>query len=79
MDTPMPFLKIGEHVFQGAIAPLIGDEVIFEVVRREQPPPIPSPSINPTNLPPQMRMTHSAPTTGQHTRPRTASSYTPWA
>lgn len=33
----MPFLKIGEHVFQGTVAPLIGDEVLFDVVRRELP------------------------------------------
>jgi hypothetical protein len=44
MDTPMPFLKIGEHVFQGTVAPLIGDEVILDVVRREyrySVPPMP--------------------------------------
>jgi hypothetical protein len=35
MDTTMPFLKIGEHVFQGTVAPLIGDEVILDVVRSE--------------------------------------------
>lgn len=33
----MPFLKIGENVFEGRVAPLIGDEVIFDVVRRESP------------------------------------------
>ncbi|KAL1413148.1 hypothetical protein Q8F55_000897 [Vanrija albida] len=33
MDTSMPFLKVGEHVFQGKVTGLIGDEVLFDVVR----------------------------------------------
>ncbi|TXT16007.1 hypothetical protein VHUM_00510 [Vanrija humicola] len=33
MDTSMPFLKVGEHVFQGKVTGLIGDEVLFEVIR----------------------------------------------
>lgn len=35
MDTPQPFLKIGDHIFVGAVTPLIGDEVVFDVIRRE--------------------------------------------
>lgn len=31
----MPFLKIGENVFEGRVSPLVGDEVVFDVVRRE--------------------------------------------
>ncbi|WOO76831.1 uncharacterized protein LOC62_01G000446 [Vanrija pseudolonga] len=33
MDTSMPFLKVGEHVFQGKVTGLIGDEVLFDVIR----------------------------------------------
>ncbi|BEJ16943.1 hypothetical protein CspHIS471_0603440 [Cutaneotrichosporon sp. HIS471] len=36
LDTPIPFLKIGENVFEGRISPLIGDEVVFDVVRQEE-------------------------------------------
>lgn len=35
MDTPLPFLRIGENIFEGRITPLVGDEVILDVVRRE--------------------------------------------
>ncbi|GMK54137.1 hypothetical protein CspeluHIS016_0107230 [Cutaneotrichosporon spelunceum] len=35
LDNPIPFLKIGENVFEGRISPLIGDEVVFDVVRQE--------------------------------------------
>lgn len=64
----MPFLKIGEHVFQGAVAPLIGDEVIFDVERRECS--LPSVGTSGADLW-QRRMTLSVHTTVQRTRRRT--------
>ena len=33
----MPFLKIGNQVYQGQVTPLIGDEVILELKRGTSP------------------------------------------
>ncbi|WVR06505.1 hypothetical protein IAU60_003536 [Kwoniella sp. DSM 27419] len=42
IDTPLPFLKIGNHIFQGECTPLIGDEVILDLVRDHENPQAPS-------------------------------------
>ncbi|EKC98137.1 hypothetical protein A1Q2_07548 [Trichosporon asahii var. asahii CBS 8904] len=39
LDTPQPFLKIGDHIFVGAVTPLIGDEVVFDVIRHDPQKP----------------------------------------
>jgi hypothetical protein len=33
LDTPVPFIKLGNQVYQGEMSPLIGDEVILGMVR----------------------------------------------
>ncbi|WWD18648.1 hypothetical protein CI109_103101 [Kwoniella shandongensis] len=38
LDTPLPFLKLGNHVFQGEVTPLIGDEVILGLERNHENP-----------------------------------------
>ncbi|RXK40032.1 hypothetical protein M231_02672 [Tremella mesenterica] len=42
MDTPLPFLKVGNQIYQGEITPLIGDEIIFTLVRDPDQPSKPS-------------------------------------
>ncbi|KAK4685126.1 hypothetical protein P7C73_g5028, partial [Tremellales sp. Uapishka_1] len=38
MDTPMPFLKVGDQVFQGEVTPLIGEDVILGLIRNQENP-----------------------------------------
>ncbi|WWC88659.1 uncharacterized protein L201_003572 [Kwoniella dendrophila CBS 6074] len=38
LDTPLPFLKVGNQVFQGQSTPLIGDEVILGLIRNSDNP-----------------------------------------
>ncbi|WVF68998.1 hypothetical protein IAT40_003772 [Kwoniella sp. CBS 6097] len=50
LDTPLPFLKIGNQIFQGEVTPLIGDEVILGLVRNHDNPQKPShPPLHTTN------------------------------
>ncbi|WVQ96513.1 hypothetical protein IAU59_003618 [Kwoniella sp. CBS 9459] len=50
LDTPLPFLKIGNQIFQGEVTPLIGDEVILGLVRNHDNPQKPShPPLHSTN------------------------------
>ncbi|WWC62778.1 uncharacterized protein I303_105375 [Kwoniella dejecticola CBS 10117] len=42
LDTPLPFLKLGNQIFQGQVTPLIGDEVILGLVRDSDNPHEPS-------------------------------------
>ncbi|WVW84885.1 hypothetical protein I302_106920 [Kwoniella bestiolae CBS 10118] len=38
LDTPLPFLKLGNQIFQGQTTPLIGDEVILGLIRNSDNP-----------------------------------------
>ncbi|AFR98657.2 hypothetical protein CNAG_06419 [Cryptococcus neoformans var. grubii H99] len=38
LDTPTPFLKLGNQVFKGEITPLIGDEIICGLIRNHEDP-----------------------------------------
>lgn len=38
LDTPTPFLKLGNQVFKGDITPLIGDEIICGLIRNHEDP-----------------------------------------
>ncbi|KAI9634681.1 uncharacterized protein MKK02DRAFT_27845 [Dioszegia hungarica] len=42
LDTPLPFIKLGNQVYQGEMSPLIGDEVILGMVRDPANPTKPS-------------------------------------
>ncbi|KIR32238.1 hypothetical protein I352_05472 [Cryptococcus deuterogattii MMRL2647] len=38
LDTPTPFLKLGNQVFKGDITPLIGDQIICGLIRNHDDP-----------------------------------------
>ncbi|WWC96299.1 hypothetical protein V866_003166 [Kwoniella sp. B9012] len=38
LDTPLPFLKLGNQIFQGQNTPLIGDEVVLGLIRHSDNP-----------------------------------------
>ncbi|KAK6907992.1 hypothetical protein I203_101993 [Kwoniella mangroviensis CBS 8507] len=38
LDTPLPFLKLGNQIFQGQTTPLIGDEVVLGLIRHSDNP-----------------------------------------
>ncbi|WRT67969.1 uncharacterized protein IL334_004943 [Kwoniella shivajii] len=42
LDSPLPFLKVGNQIFQGQVTPLIGDEVILGLIRNSDNPHEPS-------------------------------------
>ncbi|OCF46017.1 hypothetical protein I317_00105 [Kwoniella heveanensis CBS 569] len=66
LDTPLPFLKIGNQIFQGEVTPLIGDEVILGLVRNHDNPQKPShPPLHSTNK----RLTFRAITLQPRTQP----------